>query len=471
MKREEHNRKWHEKITAIGNAESAKTNRGGRKAHQLIVVPDWIYMVMSPSLRKHFRSTTAQAYRSQAYKTLLLLRGEPILAAKELIFAHCQLLTEIYTYPSERSMQPLPQQEMRQASEPSHSRLSKPSKLTVDTRPNDENITSSDMATVAGSRSDNDSTDTDSSFNDNDRVDIGDRVEFSLADRSKWFTRIRLVKDTEMRYLGRESIAACVVMISQQLCGINVLIFYAATIYSHPDLTSGTCVESRKPLFLCWGIGLTNVLFALPAYRWIETMGRKWLALATLPFLCLLIAAAAASFKASDIVTQQVLVAVFLYAFTAIYSFGLGPVPFTYSAEIFPLEHRIIGMSVAVSVNFLGAGILAFFVPVLQIGPKLLGIFAGLNICAFVAIWKFVPETIGAAADNETHMTALDLSQLFYIFKRPNSSHRRYMSEYYFGYFWRSLGKVLMFRNDFETPEPFYQWNLNLDNRDRPKAS
>lgn len=35
-----------------------------------------------------------------------------------------------------------------------------------------------------------------------------------------------------------------------------------------------------------------------------------------------------------------VLVAFFVFRFTAFYSVGEGPVPFTYSAEVFPLSHR-----------------------------------------------------------------------------------------------------------------------------------
>lgn len=464
MKQEEHSQKWHQKITSVRNAESS----GGGGA---IVIPDWAYMTMPKRVRKHFRPSTAQKYRSQAYKTLLLLRGEPILAAKELIFAHCQLLTEIYTYPSENVGGPA---EMQEADQRPSAHSLRPFTPTPDATSADkvsaEPTVAPGMAAAQGSDNDSESISVDYTFSNEDRVDPGDRVNFSLINRTKWFARTRLVKDTDMRYLGRETIAACVVMISQQLCGINVLIFYAASIYSHRGSTN-ECSQSFKPLLLCWGIGLTNFLFALPAYRWIETMGRKWLPLATLPFLSLLIAAAAASFQAPGATLQQILIGVFTYLFTAVYSFGMGPVPFTYSAEIFPLEHRIIGMSIAVSVNLLGAGILAFFVPAIQIGTKLLGIFAGLNLCAFVAIWKLVPETIGAAAENDTKMTALDLSQLFYIFKRPNSSHRRYMSEYYFYYFWPSLAKVLTFRNDFEAPDPFYQWNLNLDNRDRPQSS
>lgn len=47
-------------------------------------------------------------------------------------------------------------------------------------------------------------------------------------------------------------------------------------------------------------------------------------------------------------------IAVFLYLFSTFYSIGMGPIPFTYSAEAFPLSHREVGMSWAVAVSTLG---------------------------------------------------------------------------------------------------------------------
>lgn len=426
---------------------------------QLIVIPDWFYFHMLGELPRHFRPITTGEYRSRTYDTLVLLRGSHILAAKELIFAHCQLLTEIYTYPPEKpnasasstELQDLPSSQVRSnpvlnpsfsatpgvtAEEANHDNVSNLSNTT------DDDITSSNVDSYR-------------------RVNPEDIVDFSLTDRTKLLTRMRHVGNKNMRYLAREAVAASIVMISQQLCGINVLIFYSASMFCSPERQSSGSLE---PLLLSWGIGLTNVIFALPAYRWIETKGRKWLMLATLPLLSILIAAAAASFEAPQGTVQQALVGTFTYAFTAIYSFGMGPVPFTYSAEIFPLEHRIIGMSLAVSINFLGAGILAFFVPVLQIGSILLGVFAGLNLCAFVAVWKWVPETIGTkpSQSEETHMTALDLSQLFYIFKREYFIHERYMSEVYFKYFWNSIG-ALFTGAKVEQPDPLYVWRPHYD--------
>jgi hypothetical protein len=473
MKCEQQNRAWHNKVLSAWRA--AQENLTARYpdqqditpvTSQLIVIPDWFYVHLPGILREHFRPITTNEYSSPAYETLLSLRKAPILAAKELIFAHCQLLTEIYTYPPGNSNNPSSSSELQEL----HSNPSS------QVQPVPASIPSSAVtpgATIEGSAVHESVSDpantidqnyTSNTVNFDPRVDENDRVDIVLTGRTRLLARMGHVSNRDMRYLARGLVAASVVMISQQLCGINVLIFYSASMFCNPDQQGS---GSLQPLLLSWGIGLTNVVFSLPAYRWIETKGRQWLMLATLPLLSVLIAAAAGSFQAPQGTVQQALVGTFAYAFTAVYSFGMGPVPFTYSAEIFPLEHRIIGMSWAVSVNFLGAGILAFFVPVLQIGSILLGVFAGLNLCAFVAVWKWVPETISAvpSQSGETHMTALDLSQLFYIFRRENWIHQRYMSDVYFTYFWASVRAVFT-RKDVEQPDPFHDWNRHWDKKD-----
>ncbi len=50
--------------------------------------------------------------------------------------------------------------------------------------------------------------------------------------------------------------------------------------------------------------------------------------------------------------------ALFIYIYTGFYSPGEGPVPFTYSAEVFPLSHREVGMGWAVAVNLFFAAVL-----------------------------------------------------------------------------------------------------------------
>ena len=59
------------------------------------------------------------------------------------------------------------------------------------------------------------------------------------------------------------------------------------------------------------------------------------------------------------------LIALFVFLFAAFYSPGEGPVPFTYSAEVFPLSHREVGMAWAVATCFFWSSILSVTFPTL----------------------------------------------------------------------------------------------------------
>jgi hypothetical protein len=55
--------------------------------------------------------------------------------------------------------------------------------------------------------------------------------------------------------------------------------------------------------------------------------------------------------------------AFFIYVYAAFYSPGEGPVPFTYSAEVFPLSHREVGMGLAVATNLFWAAVVGIALP------------------------------------------------------------------------------------------------------------
>lgn len=89
-------------------------------------------------------------------------------------------------------------------------------------------------------------------------------------------------------------------------------------------------------------------------------------------------------------------IALFVFMFAAFYSPGEGPVPFTYSAEVFPLAQREQGMAFAVTTCLGWAAVLSITFPrmLLAMGPTgAFGFYAGLNVIAFVMIFLFVPET------------------------------------------------------------------------------
>ena len=138
----------------------------------------------------------------------------------------------------------------------------------------------------------------------------------------------------------------------------------------------------------------------------------------------------------------------------------MGPVPFTLSAEVFPLENRVVGMSFAVFVNLFGAGLLTLFVPALTVAighSGLLGIFAGLNVVAFVLVFFFVRETAGAALGGTPgSMTFMSLEELNYIFGVSTMKHVMYQLTTAVPWAWRYY--VKRDKTCPDQPEKLYTW-------------
>ena len=81
--------------------------------------------------------------------------------------------------------------------------------------------------------------------------------------------------------------------------------------------------------------------FAWPAVRSIDYFGRRKLLLFTFPHMAWTLLASGFCFYIPDDSPAHLgMITLFIYLFAAMYSPGEGPVPFTYSAEAFPLFHR-----------------------------------------------------------------------------------------------------------------------------------
>lgn len=109
------------------------------------------------------------------------------------------------------------------------------------------------------------------------------------------------------------------------------------------------------------------------------------------------------SFLLPDATTAQIVcIATGVYLFGTVYSPGAGPVPFTYSAEAYPLRVRTIGMSLATATTWFFNFVLAVTWPSLQAGFTNAGAFAwyaGWNVAGFFAVLFFVPETKGRSLE------------------------------------------------------------------------
>ncbi|KAH8167379.1 hypothetical protein CIB48_g876 [Xylaria polymorpha] len=213
--------------------------------------------------------------------------------------------------------------------------------------------------------------------------------------------------------LRRATGAAFVVMIAQQLCGINIIAFYSSTVFS----VAGA--SDYQALLASFGFGAINFIFAFPAFWTIDTFGRRALLLFTFPNMAWsLLAAGLFNLLPSASTAHVALVAVFIYIFAAFYSPGEGPVPFAYSAEVFPLSHREVGMSFAVATNLFWAAVLGITFPKILSSLGVVGAFglyAGFNVLGFVLIFLWVPET-----------KQRTLEELDYIFAVPSTLFIKY---------------------------------------------
>ena len=98
------------------------------------------------------------------------------------------------------------------------------------------------------------------------------------------------------------------------------------------------------------GTGILNWIFALPAFFTIDTLGRRFLLLVTFPFLCITLLWTGMSFfigttnadgECETMCTARTaMITTGMYLFEVFYSPGMGPVPFSYSAEVFPIQVR-----------------------------------------------------------------------------------------------------------------------------------
>jgi MFS family permease len=147
------------------------------------------------------------------------------------------------------------------------------------------------------------------------------------------------------------------------------------------------------------GWGAINFLFAFPAFYTIDTFGRRNLLLSTFPLMSLCLFFAGLSFLIPEGSTARIAcVALGIYLFGMVYSPGAGPVPFTYSAEAYPLYLRSQGMALATATTWFFNFVLSITWPSLLESFGSTGAFcwyAAWNIVGFFGVLFLLPETKG----------------------------------------------------------------------------
>ena len=224
----------------------------------------------------------------------------------------------------------------------------------------------------------------------------------------------------------RAMLASEIVMFMQQFCGVNVIAYYSSNIFLEANFDEVSALSAS----LGWGV--INWLFAIPAIYTIDTFGRRNLLLTTFPMMSLFLFFTGFSFwipEATHPTARIACIALGLYLFGVVYSPGEGPVPFTYSAEAYPLYVRAYGMSLATATTWFFNFVLSITWPSLLKAFKPQGAFAWYatwNIIGWWLVLLFMPETKNKTLEEldqvfsvPTHVhAAYGLRQIPYFFKR-----------------------------------------------------
>jgi len=187
----------------------------------------------------------------------------------------------------------------------------------------------------------------------------------------------------------------------QQLVGINMMIYYAPTIFGYADITGFVAMMT---------VSIVNVLFTLPAIYWVEKWGRKKLLyVGALVMMVSLIAAGVAFSMIGDVKAGVeissfpkgiLLIAVVAYIFG--FAVSWGPLAWLVCSEIFPLEGREVGMTVTTMVNWTFAGVVmgnALTFMHTYGNASIFFVFAAFCVVAMLFLKLFVPETKGVSLE------------------------------------------------------------------------
>ncbi|KAK6365916.1 Bifunctional purine biosynthesis protein PurH [Exophiala oligosperma] len=185
---------------------------------------------------------------------------------------------------------------------------------------------------------------------------------------------------------NRAILAVVVVMMAQQLCGINSIIMYGVS------LLAGLLASNSALLNIF--VSVLNVVATTAFAPLADVLGRK---------ACIL--GSIAGMGASSVLLAlgirgavPVLSAVAVLLFVASFAFGLGPVPFILSSELVGPEAVGATQSWALAANWISTFVVAQFFPMVneRLGKGVVYfVFAGLAALFFVFVSWYVPETKG----------------------------------------------------------------------------
>lgn len=219
-------------------------------------------------------------------------------------------------------------------------------------------------------------------------------IEASLAycGSGKWTD---MFTNGKQRLFHRTYLAATGQMF-QQMCGVNLITYYATTIFEQY-----LGMDPVKARVLAAAMGLMQPFGGFLAFFTIDRLGRRPLMLWSAGAMSICMAGLAGTTSAKGNTGALVVAVIFLYAFQFIFTVGYSGLTFLYATEMAPLQIRAAVSAVSTSTVWAFNFLLAQVTPVgfSTIENRYYIIFAVINAAIVPSVYFFFPETKGRSLE------------------------------------------------------------------------
>ena len=183
----------------------------------------------------------------------------------------------------------------------------------------------------------------------------------------------------------------------QQVVGINVVLYYAPTIFK------GLGFGSDAAMWQTVIMGFVNILFTLVAIFTVDKFGRK-------PLLMIGSAGMAIGmFAIGGLAYYQIIgvsTLIFIVIYTASFMMSWGPICWVLISEIFPNTIRGKAVAIAVAAQWITNFVVSATFPVLEhfSVPFTYTLYGVMSVLSALFVWKLVPETKGKTLEDMTKL-------------------------------------------------------------------
>lgn len=188
--------------------------------------------------------------------------------------------------------------------------------------------------------------------------------------------------------------------------------YFSATIFR--------LVGFESPTLTSLSIAVTNFLFTLVAFHYIDRIGRRRILLWSVPIMIIGLALCAIAFLFIDLPTSEasataatiagdsnnkiwpLIILSSMITYVAGYAIGMGNVPWQQS-ELFPLSVRSLGSAMSTATNWGSNTFIGItFLPMMNIFTPVgtFALYAVVCVIAEITIWKIYPETAGLGLED-----------------------------------------------------------------------